>query len=303
MESPGLRSILFASDLRESAAGFIASAAALAARTGAELHVVHAVEFHTIPYSAVSAATDYQSRVHDARDALANLIRRSLPAGVEVASQQVRTDAGPKLILERAREVAADLIVIGPARSRPFRGPILGNTADRLVGSVEIPVLVLGERSDLQLRQVVVPIDLADPARGAIDQGLIWASALGSGETVEEDGGEVRVLYVIPNRYRDEESTFAGLVITPQLQLEIEDAQQRVLSASNVRVRAETVWGDTPAEEIVRYVEQDTDLLVLGTHGYGAIGRALIGSVASKVVRAASCPMLLVPPAMWVSQG
>jgi nucleotide-binding universal stress UspA family protein len=114
----------------------------------------------------------------------------------------------------------------------------------------------------------------------------------------------VRVLYVIPNRYRDEESTFARLVVTAQLQLEIEDARQRVPSASTVRVRAETVWGDAPAEEIVRYVEaQVTDLLVLGTHGYGAIGRALIGSVASKVVRAASCPMLLVPPAMWVSQG
>jgi nucleotide-binding universal stress UspA family protein len=37
-------------------------------------------------------------------------------------------------------------------------------------------------------------------------------------------------------------------------------------------------------------------LLVLGTHGYGAIGRALIGSVTSRVVRAATCPMLLVPP-------
>jgi hypothetical protein len=56
MDSLRLRSILFASDLRESAAGFIAGAASLAARTGAELHLVHAVEFHTLPYSAVSAA-------------------------------------------------------------------------------------------------------------------------------------------------------------------------------------------------------------------------------------------------------
>jgi nucleotide-binding universal stress UspA family protein len=38
---------------------------------------------------------------------------------------------------------------------------------------------------------------------------------------------------------------------------------------------------------------------VLATHGYGAVRRALIGSVASHVVRAAPCSVLLVPPALW----
>jgi sulfate permease, SulP family len=51
---------------------------------------------------------------------------------------------------------------------------------------------------------------------------------------------------------------------------------------------------------IVGYAEvAEPDLLVLGTHGYGAIGRALIGSVSSRVVRAATCPMLLIPAALW----
>jgi len=91
------------------------------------------------------------------------------------------------------------------------------------------------------------------------------------------------------------------VVAAPQLQLEVEDALKRVPASPYVSGNAELLWGDDPAMEIARYVAAErTDLLVPGTHGYGAIGRALIGSVTSRVVRAASCPMLLVPPAMWV---
>jgi nucleotide-binding universal stress UspA family protein len=65
-------------------------------------------------------------------------------------------------------------------------------------------------------------------------------------------------------------------------------------------VREELLWGEPPAEEIVRYAEDNrADLIVLGTHGYGAVRRAVIGSVASEVARRASCAVLLVPPQAW----
>jgi nucleotide-binding universal stress UspA family protein len=38
------------------------------------------------------------------------------------------------------------------------------------------------------------------------------------------------------------------------------------------------------------------DLLVMGTHGLGGFHRLLLGSVAEKVVRTATCPVLTVPP-------
>ena len=38
---------------------------------------------------------------------------------------------------------------------------------------------------------------------------------------------------------------------------------------------------------------------MLGTHGHGALARALIGSVSSAVARRAECPVLLVPPRYW----
>lgn len=49
--------------------------------------------------------------------------------------------------------------------------------------------------------------------------------------------------------------------------------------------------------EIVRYAkENDIDLIVIGTHGRGAIAHMLMGSTAEKVVRKASCPVLTVRP-------
>jgi nucleotide-binding universal stress UspA family protein len=50
-----------------------------------------------------------------------------------------------------------------------------------------------------------------------------------------------------------------------------------------------------PAEELIS-AGQDADMIVLGSRGVGGFARLLMGSVASKVVQHAPCPVLLVPP-------
>jgi nucleotide-binding universal stress UspA family protein len=56
------------------------------------------------------------------------------------------------------------------------------------------------------------------------------------------------------------------------------------------------VESGNPAAQIVRYAERKgTDLIVLGTHGRTGVTRALIGSVAERVIRTAPCPVLTVP--------
>jgi nucleotide-binding universal stress UspA family protein len=48
-------------------------------------------------------------------------------------------------------------------------------------------------------------------------------------------------------------------------------------------------------QEIVTLaVDERADLIVIGTHGRGGIDRALLGSVADRVVRLAPCPVLTV---------
>ena len=52
---------------------------------------------------------------------------------------------------------------------------------------------------------------------------------------------------------------------------------------------------NSPATEIVNYARRNgIDLIVMGTHGRGAIAHLLMGSVAERVVRTAPCPVLTV---------
>ena len=53
----------------------------------------------------------------------------------------------------------------------------------------------------------------------------------------------------------------------------------------------------TPFLAILRYAKQnDIDLIVMGTHGHSGLAHVLMGSVAERVVRKASCPVLTVRP-------
>ena len=66
---------------------------------------------------------------------------------------------------------------------------------------------------------------------------------------------------------------------------------------NGVNVETALALGD-PAEEIVRHARRhEVDLVVLGTHGRTGVTRALLGSVAERVVRTSCCPVLTVPEA------
>lgn len=55
----------------------------------------------------------------------------------------------------------------------------------------------------------------------------------------------------------------------------------------------------TPWEQIVIYAEQhEADLIVSGTHGRTGLERLLVGSVAERVVRESTVPVLVVPQSM-----
>ncbi len=78
------------------------------------------------------------------------------------------------------------------------------------------------------------------------------------------------------------------------------DAAQRLAQLSeglgaSVPVLVRAPAGD-PANEIARYAsEHGVDLIVVGTHGRTGMSRALLGSVAERVIRTAPCPVLAVP--------
>jgi len=50
-----------------------------------------------------------------------------------------------------------------------------------------------------------------------------------------------------------------------------------------------------PAREIINFAaREDIDLIVIGTHGFTGLDRMIFGSVAEKVIKMASCPVLVI---------
>lgn len=77
-----------------------------------------------------------------------------------------------------------------------------------------------------------------------------------------------------------------------------EEAEKRLkeitVALADVTVTTEVLFG-RPASAIVEAAgTNNADLIVMGTHGHGAVMHALMGNVAERVVRAASCPVLTV---------
>jgi nucleotide-binding universal stress UspA family protein len=57
------------------------------------------------------------------------------------------------------------------------------------------------------------------------------------------------------------------------------------------------VWEGEPGESIVEAAQAEgADLIVVGTHGRGTVGRFLLGSVSDYVVRHAMVPVMVVRP-------
>ena len=65
-------------------------------------------------------------------------------------------------------------------------------------------------------------------------------------------------------------------------------------SLADVTITTEVLFGN-PAKSIVEAAQvHQADLIVMGTHGHGAVMHVLLGNVAERVVRMAPCPVLTV---------
>lgn len=299
-------SILAATDLTQGSDVVLRAAGRLARALCAELHVVHALEFPIADFPGLRGSSpSLRDRAGEEVELLDEQIARTLPPGVVASSRQVVIRRAPRAILDRAREVSADLVVLGPHRRHGRRDGFLGTTAERVIRSSDAPCLIVREDLSLPLCRVVVPLDLSEPSRGALDLALAWAGALGSFDPeCGLPGTELQVMHVIPPASLPAHLSFDRAVIGPVLYDEVEAAVARSAHGAAVPVREEVLWGDEPAGAILRYAEEGrADLLVLATHGHGALRRALVGSIASAVARGAGCPVLLVPPALWKGDG
>jgi nucleotide-binding universal stress UspA family protein len=136
-------------------------------------------------------------------------------------------------------------------------------------------------------RRILVPHDFSDEA----DQALRLAGQLAAG------GGKLQVLHVIEPYYGPADLTYAAMVPPPESMVpdQKRDLEQRVrkVLGPNAAKTTITVLVGQPANEIVRAAEK-ADTVVMATMGRTGLGHLLIGSVAEKVVRHSSVPVLTI---------
>ncbi len=141
------------------------------------------------------------------------------------------------------------------------------------------------------LKNILVATDFGEPSAVAMAYGRDLARSYGA---------TLHVLHVVEDmmmRYSPEVS-FA----IPDLQRDLEKAARRDLDATitdddrkTLKVVAEVQTGLTVPGGITEYAKAHAiDLIIVGTHGRGAVKQLLLGSAAEKVVRIAPCPVLAV---------
>ncbi|NLL89995.1 MAG: universal stress protein [Dehalococcoidales bacterium] len=83
--------------------------------------------------------------------------------------------------------------------------------------------------------------------------------------------------------YRDEASRYLDTVVA-------------ALKEKGINARTEIMAGN-PAEEILKYSQSNNvDLIIMSTRGRSGISRWVFGSVAEKVIRNSTVPVLIKPP-------
>lgn len=286
---PPIHSILAAADLSTEPDHdrTLAVAGALARHTGARLHVIHAVEAGG---RGTIDSAQWDRLREAARRRLDEHLRRVLPA-TPPASATVLAGTPARALVERAAAVEADLIVLSTHRGAGVRDHFIGTTADRVLRTADTPCLVVRAPVRLPLRRVGVPIDFSPAARHALDLALEWADALG------DAGTEYDVIHQEWTVTLKDDPSLVERTLIPRIVREIEDAMDRAGTTRRANLRPVVLAGVDPGKGISDYArERGLDLVVVATHGLGAIKRALTGSVASSVARQAPCSVLLVPP-------
>jgi len=144
----------------------------------------------------------------------------------------------------------------------------------------------------MKLETILVPIDFSDVSTLVVEHAGTMAKAF---------GGRVVLLHIA-----EPEPDFVGFEAGPPAvrmstaqefrgeHRRLEEYKQQ-LTAAGVEVLALHIQGSL-AEKVLEEAErQSADLIVMGSHGHGALYNLLVGSVTSGVVKHAKCPVLIVP--------
>lgn len=290
-----IETIVAGTSLSEASDGVLRCAHEVAARLGAKLIVVHGFPLPVVygggVYGTLAIEQQLDAEVERYRHRLQQQLERvgiaEFPEGrLELV---VEMESGHRLLAQVAEQRGADLVVVGAHEAHGPMANMLGSTADRLLRTATVPVLIArGPVSDLG--RVLAPVDLSELSLHSVDRGLETLAQ------IAEKDMRVEALFVLSNIDREGSAHFTAEQMEKFAGEALDEFLGKLSDRASVEVRPVLRHG-LPRQEILDHqAEQPADLILLGTHGRSGFERFLLGSVASEVLRRLEVAALVVPP-------
>lgn len=276
--------ILITVDGSDSATNAAAHGLRLASRFDARVDVVHVLDAPT--HTRRGGEPDPHSR---GREVIETVTQQASDYGVSVDTYLLE-GASASAIVDHITDRGVDLVAMGRHGRSGAGERLLGTVTERVLRGVETPVLTVGEtETTTGYEAVLVPTDGSDAAE----------RALPSGEAIASGYGAALHCLSVADIQAAAGIFDAGGVSQEFVDRVIEESQtaiDRLVGAVTADVTVtESVVRGIPHEGIGEYVgDNDIDIVVMGSTGASSLTGQALGSVANRVVRTVSVPVLVV---------
>ncbi|GAB4482626.1 MAG: universal stress protein [Thermodesulfovibrionales bacterium] len=266
----------------------VIEAANLAKKHGSTIILVHAVYFDTEEFGIAPEQHEKRLRIGE-KVCVQSKDMVSAEFGVDVQSLLCEGDP-PDVILDVANGKKADLIVLGTYGRRGLNRLLMGSVTSRVIADAPVDVLVV-KKSCVECTgkyaSILVPFDGSEFSKRALARACRIA---------HEDSSSVTALYVIP-RYEEMVDFFKTESIRASLMKEAEKivgTAKDLALLDGITLTTTIAEGNGPDRITEEAGRHGHDLIVMGSHGYRGLNKAIIGSTTERVILNASCPVLVV---------
>lgn len=233
-----------------------------------------------------SASETYEAKLAEQTEGQMADARAAYAGREQVRFVVMRGSSPAQALHDVARDLGARAIVVGRSHTNVVTRPFLGSATEQTLHGSPCAVVVApvgwADRS-APLRTIGVAYDGGENARHAAEL---------AGRLAQHSGAAVRILRVL----QAVPLWYGGALDPFPLDALRADAEQDITALGDalgdVDVSGEVILGDT------RTVLEDPDgidLLVVGSRGFGAIRRVVLGSTSTQLVRHAKVPVAIVP--------
>ncbi|NLI47348.1 MAG: universal stress protein [Acidobacteria bacterium] len=305
MSDPRLRNILFTTDFSEAAEAALPYASALAAMSGAILHVFHAVTPHAydpqrIADEFASLARFFEAEEDQARNKLAGSSGAAAGGRVRTIQATRRGFSVPSMIMDYVAEQAIDLLVMSTHGRRSLEQVVFGSVAEAVLRRCPCPAWLVrqgmrpcltSDGRDLHLDHVLIPTDFSSNSV----RPMSWLPLIRG-----NSAPHIHLLHAVEARFHP--AYYAGGVdsvfeLDPEARGRMEAKIRRLFALPDAGASGVTIAlreGAPPATIVDYITEASIDLVVLSNNGYDEVEDYVVGSTTERVIRRSTVPVLVV---------